>query len=259
MLLIVLYFFLEIPLALIGGFVSYKHALKRQEKSLILPVPVTSPISSPVLDNFDSFANDLNNSAAITNSQQQSQQPHYNKSPLGNNTNSGIQEPGYSKPSRHPIPQQPWHLRTIPNMFLFGIAPFISSYIELFYIYKVIWLEKYSFYCLYGFLFLTLLLLAVLVVESVIISLYWLLNSSGDYHWQWRSFLVGGSASIYVFLYSVLYYMVHLRAQYDFVSGMLYFVYCFLIYLLVVLMFGSVGLVAGHWFTKKIYSSVKRD
>ena len=45
-----------------------------------------------------------------------------------------------------------------------------------------------------------------------------------DYHWWWRSFLVSGGCAIYVFLYSVFYYLTKLEVD-DYVSTLIFFSY----------------------------------
>ncbi|GMM37955.1 Tmn3 protein [Saccharomycopsis crataegensis] len=236
--LIVFYFFCEIPLALIGGYIAYKNCLRQHEQRILLPPPVTSPIASPNMDEFN--INNNNN---------------HNNGELNNKTTDSLLSK-QTKPSM--VPNQPFYLKHWNSILISGLIPFICFYIELFYIYKVIWLEKNSFYYLYGFLFITIVLLLILVCESVIIALYLQLNN-GDYRWQWKSFFVGGAMANYVMMYSIFYFVKHLRSHYDFVSSLLYFTYSFLIYLLMVLSLGSVGSITGYLFVKKIYGTMKID
>lgn len=223
MVLIVFYFFCEIPLALVGGYIANLGCVSRmKELESLLPAPVTLPINSPDLDNFHRELNSIDSARERI------------------------------------IPPQPLYLRPFWRSLVFGLAPFVCIYIELLYIYKSIWLHKNTFYYLYGFLLVTIILLVILVMESVIVAIYLLLNS-GDHRWQWNSFAIGGAMAQYVLMYSVFYYMKHLYLQYDFVLALLYFAYSFLIYLLILLSLGGIGVTTGYFFVKKIYTVKKVD
>ncbi|KAM3172989.1 hypothetical protein ACTXT7_013421 [Hymenolepis weldensis] len=79
-----------------------------------------------------------------------------------------------------------------------------------------------------------------------------------NYRWWWRSFLSGGSATIYVFCYAVHYYI--FKTQYKgFTSGFLYLTCSALVSSLLFIMLGSVGFLSCFLFTRKIYGVVKVD
>lgn len=78
-----------------------------------------------------------------------------------------------------------------------------------------------------------------------------------DYRWWWRSFLTSGSTALYVFLYSIAYF-VHLEGN-MMVTYVLYFSYMGIISLGFFLLTGSVGFFACLYFNYQIYGSIKVD
>ena len=119
------------------------------------------------------------------------------------------------------IPEQLWYLNPFFSIMLGGILPFGAVFIELFFILTAIW--ENQFYYLFGFLFLVFLILIISCSEIAVVMTYLQLCSE-DYHWWWRSFLVSGGCSFYVFAYAIFYYVAKLEIS-DPVSMMLYFGY----------------------------------
>lgn len=136
-----------------------------------------------------------------------------------------------------------------------GILPFGAVFIELFFIMSAIWLHQ--IYYLFGFLVIVLAILFATCAEVTIVMCYFQLCSE-DYEWWWRSFLTSGSAGIYLFLYSILYFHTKLEIT-AFNSILLYFGYMFIISVSFFFLTGTFGFFACFWFTKKIYSSIKVD
>lgn len=238
--LISVYHFCEIPLSLIGGYCAYLYLERQKRMNEILPAPVLSPlVASSKLYSADDGETILEENKKQL--KMRSDEDTKKACIMGNITAKFCMISSM-----------------IYRMLVCGFIPFLCMYIELSYIYKVIWLHKNSFYYLYGFLLTTVILLIIVVMETVIISMYLQLNA-GDYSWHWRSFLVGGSMSVYVLVYSLFYYLKYLRYDYDFVSGLLYFTYSFFIFLLIGLLLGSVGFFTGFFFVNTLYCSVKLD
>ena len=65
----------------------------------------------------------------------------------------------------------------------------------------------YKWYYVYGFLLLVFVILVVVAVCVTIVSTYFLLNAE-NYHWQWNAFFSGASTGLYVFVYSIYYFVV---------------------------------------------------
>ncbi|ODQ57613.1 hypothetical protein WICANDRAFT_64962 [Wickerhamomyces anomalus NRRL Y-366-8] len=155
------------------------------------------------------------------------------------------------------IGPQPKFTKFIYAIPVFGLIPFGTIYVELLFVFRSIWMEKTSFYYMYGFLSFTILLLSVVVAESVIVAIY-LSLIYGDWKWQWRSFWIGSSVAWYIEVYSVYYFFSHLKVT-DFSSIILFFSYTTILSALIGLATGSLGLFAASLFIYKIYGAIKAD
>lgn len=153
------------------------------------------------------------------------------------------------------IPEQQWYLAAPFSMIVGGILPFGAVFIELFFIMSALWLHQ--IYYVFGFLFLVLLILVATCAEVTIVMCYFQLCAE-DYRWWWRSFLTSGSAAVYLFMYSILYYYTKLNIT-AFVSTILYFGYMAMIAATFFFLTGTIGYFACLWFTHKIYGSIKID
>ena len=105
------------------------------------------------------------------------------------------------------IPEQAWYMNPFISVLVGGILPFGAIFIELFFVMSSIW--NHQVYYVFGFTFIVLLILAATCAEISIVLIYFQLCSE-DYHWWWRSFLTSGSSAIYLFLYSILYFVTKL-------------------------------------------------
>lgn len=152
------------------------------------------------------------------------------------------------------IPDQPWFMGIPFTLAIGGILPFGSCFVELYYIMSSVWMDYY--YYVFGFLFLVFLILIITCAEITVLFTYFQLCSE-DYHWWWRSFWNGGSTSIYVFLYSFVYFK-QLEAN-SLATYILYFGYMFMASVCLFLMMGFVGLSTSLLFNKTIFSSIKID
>ena len=176
------------------------------------------------------------------------------KSLLFSSTDEKITE----KPPTKKLTALRWVLNPILGTFLFGFVPFIIVYVEMLFIFNSVWLEKTTFYYLFGFLLLTVIILVVFIVEITIIVIYLSLSFFHYPHWQWLSFRVGSSVAWYIFAYSCYYYVFLLNIK-DFISCLLYFINMLMICAIIGIACGSVGVLTGLFFIKKIYGAVKMD
>eukprot|EP00052_Salpingoeca_macrocollata_P014173 m.110923 g.110923 ORF g.110923 m.110923 type:complete len:622 (-) comp19208_c1_seq3:241-2106(-) len=151
------------------------------------------------------------------------------------------------------VPPQQWYLQPTVSILAAGVLPFGAVFIELFFIYSAIW--ENQFYYLFGFLFLVFLVLLVSCSEITIVMVYLQLCAE-DYKWWWRSFLMSGGCAIYVFLYSVFYYVQKLHIS-DGVATLMFFGYSFLMSFAFFLLTGTIGFFAAFFFVRKIYGSIK--
>ncbi|CAX39660.1 endosomal transmembrane protein, putative [Candida dubliniensis CD36] len=144
------------------------------------------------------------------------------------------------------------------TILVYGLIPFGIVYVELLFIFNSVWLEKTTFYYMYGFLFVTTLMLFIIIIESTIVAIYISLVVYNDPNWIWLSFQVGSSIGWYIYGYSIYYFIKILNVD-DFVSGLLYFVYMALASLMIGIASGSVSVLTGLIFIRKIYGAIKVD
>mmetsp|Transcript_8546 Transcript_8546/g.14987 ORF Transcript_8546/g.14987 Transcript_8546/m.14987 type:complete len:684 (-) Transcript_8546:183-2234(-) len=155
-----------------------------------------------------------------------------------------------------PIPEDtPWY--GVPaNLIPFaGLLSFGSIFIELYYILTSLW--NYKFYHVYGFLLGVYAILCLVVCMTTIIVVYFCLNSE-NYLWQWTAFYSGGSTALYVFLYSI-YYFVFKTSMHGLVQTSFYFGYMLLISLGMGTLCGTLGHWSANKFVRKIFQNVKVD
>lgn len=138
-----------------------------------------------------------------------------------------------------------------------GLVPFAVLFIELIFVFKSVYLDKSSYYYVFGFLSIITLLLAITIGETVIITLYIQLCAE-NYHWWWTSFLTGGSSAFWIFVYLNWYYWTKLHID-GFVSSLLFFSYGVLACLVYGLATGTIGFCVGYAFIRRIYGGVKVD
>ncbi|KAL6454775.1 TMN7 Transmembrane 9 superfamily member 7 [Candida maltosa Xu316] len=146
----------------------------------------------------------------------------------------------------------------LKTVVVYGLIPFGIVYVELSFILTSVFLEKTTFYYMYGFLFITVVMLVVLVIESTIIAVYVSLAVYNDPHWTWLSFQVGSSLGWYVFGYAIYYYVRVLNVE-EFVSGLLYFVHMAIVSVIIGVSCGAIGVLTGLAFVRKIYGAIKVD
>mmetsp|Transcript_12222 Transcript_12222/g.18221 ORF Transcript_12222/g.18221 Transcript_12222/m.18221 type:complete len:345 (+) Transcript_12222:715-1749(+) len=135
-----------------------------------------------------------------------------------------------------------------------GLFPFITIFIQVFILMRSIWGHRY--YYIFGLFFISLFFYGLLVAEFAIVFTYYQLSSK-NYHWWWRSFLIGGAPALYLFLYTIFNYF-QLRIDSIFYTAV-YFEYMTLICFGVFLMSGSIGLFSSFYFITELYKRVRID
>lgn len=153
------------------------------------------------------------------------------------------------------IPEKKWFMEPSVIVMAGGILPFGSIFIEMYFVFTSFW--AYKIYYVYGFMFLVMLLLAVVTVCVTIVCTYFLLNAE-DYRWRWTSFLAGASTSFYVYIYAIYYFFFKTK-MYGLFQTAFYFGYMALFSLALGIMCGTIGYVGTAKFVRKIYSTVKID
>lgn len=152
------------------------------------------------------------------------------------------------------MPHQPWYLSNKYLYFLTGFIPFTAIVVEMLYLLNSIW--RHYYYNLFGFMFLSLLMLNLLSTLISIIVVHHQLNK-GDYHWWWKSFFISGSSVIYFGLL-VVYYFFYLNIV-RLSTILIYFSTMALIGSILFLICGSIGFICTFYYIKMIYSRIKID
>lgn len=221
--LLLLFILIQCPLGVIGGIYGNKHSIDQLLKSA----------KSPKLDE---------------------KNPHYTTSPslAGPRT---PQLPEYQSPITYSIPSL--IISYFRRILLYGLVPFGIVYVELLFIFNSVWLEKTTFYYMYGFLFVTTIMEIIIIAESAIVAIYISLAVYNDPHWHWLGFQVGSSIGWYIYGYSIYYFLVVLNVG-DFVSRLLYFFYMALACFVIGITCGSVSVLTGFVFVKRIHRAVEK-
>ena len=140
-------------------------------------------------------------------------------------------------------------------MLMPGLIPFGAAFIELRFILSSMW--QGMVYYVFGFLSLTAVTVLIVSVEVTVVLTYFLLVHE-DYRWWWRALAIPGGMGIHFFVYSLYYAQAHLRIV-TFLSIYIYVSIMFLFSFAVYIAIGAIGVVAGYFFVRVIYSSVKID
>ena len=166
----------------------------------------------------------------------------------------GLEYPVNTSSLPRQVPDQPWYLKQLTTVVFCGLLPFGACYLELFFILSSMWMEQY--YYVFGFLFLTFLILMVTLAEGCVLMNYVQLCHE-DYHWWWRSFLNGGATAVYVYAYAVSYFK-QLESN-NVATYILYFGYMGMVCFGLFLICGSVATFSCLWFNRKIFGAIKID
>jgi transmembrane 9 superfamily protein 3 len=174
---------------------------------------------------------------------------------LGRNISGTPDNPCRVNTVPRPIPEKKWFMEPWAIVMLGGVLPFGSIFIEVYFIFTSFW--QYKIYYVFGFMLLVYVIMIVVTVCVTIVCTYFLLNSE-DYRWQWTSFCAGGSISVYVYLYS-LYYFIFKTKMFGLFQTVFYFSYMALGSIALGLLCGTLGYVGTRFFVRKIYATVKID
>lgn len=174
---------------------------------------------------------------------------------VGRNLNGEGDWPCHIKTVPRPIPDAPWYMTPTAMGLLGGILPFGSIFIETYFLFTSFW--HYKWYYVYGFLLLVFVILVVVAVCVTIVSTYFLLNAE-NYHWQWNAFFSGASTGLYVFVYSIYYFVVKTLMS-GFFQTCFYFGYILIICAGVSAIVGTVGFIGSSIFVRRIYEAIKAD
>jgi len=174
---------------------------------------------------------------------------------LGRSSTQANDFPSRVAVTKRPIPDGPWYTKRFPIIVFSGVLPFGSIFIEMYFVFTSFW--NYKFYYAYGFLLLVFFILVMVSACVTIVATYFLLNAE-DWRWHWVSFSAPASTAVYVFLYSVYYFLTKTQ-----MTGVLQICYYFshmgVLSVCVALFCGAIGHVTADLFVRKIYKDIKSD
>ncbi|KNC51393.1 endomembrane protein emp70 [Thecamonas trahens ATCC 50062] len=161
------------------------------------------------------------------------------------------------KPKKVPrhIPDKPWYLQPLVLIHLGGVLPFASCFLEIYFVLASF--SHHMYFHVYGLLLLVFVIL-VIVQGSCAVVVTYLTLASEDWRWQWLSVLSSASTAVYVFLYSVYYFVARTRME-GVLQTSVFFGWSALACFALATMTGTVGFMASRKFVYTIYSSVKVD
>ncbi|KAK5114020.1 hypothetical protein LTR62_003143 [Meristemomyces frigidus] len=155
------------------------------------------------------------------------------------------------------IPPQSWYARNAQAALLAGLVPFAIVFVELMFVFRSLWQDKSGYYYMFGFLAVIGAILILVVMETTVIAVYIQLCNE-NYNWWWQSFLLGASPALWIFAYSIYYFLHHLHID-GALSTALFFSYSFLACGTLGVALGTVGFLTAYAFVGRIYGAVKVD
>lgn len=176
----------------------------------------------------------------------------------GYHRSSAWEHPTRTNATARQIPPRAWYAQHQIGLALgAGLVSFAVLFIELIFVFKSLYLDKSSYYYVFGFLSIIAALLSITIAETVMITTYIQLCAE-NYHWWWQSFFVGGASGVWIFVYSVWYYWTRLHID-GFTSSLLFFSYSALACAVYAMATGTIGFLTAYVFVRRIYGGVKVD
>lgn len=153
------------------------------------------------------------------------------------------------------IPPIAWYKSGLSRFLIAGFLPFSSIYIELFYVFISLWgTIMYTPYIILSLVFAVL----IIVTSCITVSMTYLQVSQEDYNWWWSSILAGGSTSIFIFGYSIFFYIYESSMEGK-LQLAFFFGYTLLTCYGFFLMLAFIGFISSMIFLKQIYGAIKID
>ncbi|KAI0988117.1 hypothetical protein GJ496_007598 [Pomphorhynchus laevis] len=174
---------------------------------------------------------------------------------IGRATNGEFIPPCRVNPIPRPIPEKRWYMEPWFLSTACGILPSGSAFIEIYFILTSFW--AYKMYYVFEFMLLVYIMLIIVTMSVSVICTYFLLNAE-DYRWQWASFLCGASISLYMYCFS-LYYFLFKTKMFGIFQTTFYFGYMFVFCAILGILCGTASYTAASLFVKRIYLTIKVD
>jgi hypothetical protein len=153
------------------------------------------------------------------------------------------------------IPQYPWYLRLPALGCAVGGVCFCSIIIELYYVLTSLW--QYTGLYVWSYFFASVVLLVGVAGCATSLAVYSLLQNE-VHHWQWASFMAPATTGLYVFAYSLFFFVTKTKFVGTY-QTVYYLMHMCEVSLFVALLAGGAGLLAATAFVHKIFTDLKLD
>ncbi|KAG9158106.1 hypothetical protein Leryth_000268, partial [Lithospermum erythrorhizon] len=173
---------------------------------------------------------------------------------IGYRSASVIEVSSATKKYPREIPDQTWYRRTPCQMFLAGLLPFSAIILELHHLYTSLWGYKSS---TSPAVLLIMFLILIILIMMLSIGLSYIQLLAEDHEWWWRSVLYGGSTAIFMFCYSIYFYMK--SSMSGFLQMAFFFGYSSCLCYAFFLMLGTISFHASFLFIRRIYHAIKSE
>ena len=145
--------------------------------------------------------------------------------------------------------------RLSSSLVVGALLCFAVPFIQTFFILNAVWRMEY--YYVFGFLLLTLVLLALTAGEAAVLATYFQLRGE-DHRWWWRSVVTPAGGGVLLFVYTVTFYQTRLSFV-DVDSVVVYFIVSAAASVAFALLCGAVGYQATLMYMKALYGSTTRS
>lgn len=170
----------------------------------------------------------------------------------------------YRKPSRVQVDKQedvlntyldiPWYRSHIALCLMFGMVPFLSSYLQVLHLLSSASFNQYA--NLYGFLFTDVFVMMLACMEVSASVVFWTLRC-GEHNWWWKAFLCPAASSLYMFIALSAYFAtMHNLTQ---VALQVLLGQIFMISLAFALVGGAAGFQTSYWLVNRLCTTLKPE
>ncbi len=172
---------------------------------------------------------------------------------IGKNAAQPFAQPCRTRKYKREVPPAPWYRSPIVLMLTTAFLPFTAIYTELYYVFSSMWsLKVYTVFSVLFVVFVILLLVTSLVSTM---ATYVLLNAE-DPRWWWQSWANGAAVGIYVYAYSIWFWVVNSGLSGS-LQAVFYYGYSAIVAYALALMLGYVSFRSSLAFVRVIFARVK--
>ncbi|KAI8985133.1 hypothetical protein BDB01DRAFT_789023 [Pilobolus umbonatus] len=153
------------------------------------------------------------------------------------------------------IPPQKWYQNIMVRALLSGVIPFSIAFLDWHELLNSVSRGEYTLSIEHTTIIAALMLITA---SEVTVILVFLQLCAEDFHWWWKSFVLGGSSACYLFLYGLYFLMKRSNVQ-GLTGSCIYIINLLLGCGLIGLCTGTLGFLFSYMMIRYIYSFVKVD